>query len=117
MKQILFIILVGTIFWSCSQNRKFEKKGWIYKDDMEYPYRDAMVNDLTQNYHLAGLKLKELFELVGEPEWNRIGEINTIYYEIKTKYHVIDPVSGKDLIIKFDKDSIVTSFEVNQWKH
>lgn len=29
----------------------------------------------------------------------------------------IDPVSGKDLIIKLNKDSVVTGYQVREWKH
>ncbi len=115
MKLILIFILLPFILIACSQT-KFDKSKWLYKDDIEYPYRKSMLKDLTTSYQLKGLSYKQLIRLLGEPG-NIIGDSNEIYYPIIEEYGGIDPVHVIDLAIRFDQDSIVTDYKINEWNY
>jgi hypothetical protein len=99
---------------ACNQT-KFDKSKWIAKDDIEYPYRKAMLRDLITNYKFKGLSYKQLIELLGEPG-NIVGDSNAIYYPISEEYDVIDPVHTIDLEIIFNKDSVVSDYKIYEWK-
>jgi hypothetical protein len=99
---------------SCTE--KFDKTKWAQYDEQDGPDRDLMADDLLKNYKLIGLSHKQMIQLLGSPA-NQTDTTKT-YYTLSEKYDVIDPVSGKDLIIKFNKDSIITGAEIQEWhKH
>ena len=112
-RRLLYGILILIFFVSCSQ--KFDKEGWKKKYDMEYPNRDHMLQDLTQHYKLVGLKYPELIDLLGKPD-SEYKDSLKITYEIETKYDVIDPDYFKGLIINLNKDSVVISYRIYEWK-
>ena len=46
------------------------------------------------------------------------GDSDSIYYDIETEYgHDIDPVRIKTSEFKFDRDSIITDYRINETKH
>jgi hypothetical protein len=99
---------------SCSE--KFDKTKWTQYDEVDGPDRNLMAEDLLKNNKLVGLSHKQMLQLLG-PAANYTDTLNT-YYTLSEKYDMIDPVSGKDLVIKFNKDSIITSAEIKEWhKH
>jgi len=104
---------------ACKNETKFDKAGWIIKDDLGlYPNRNKMLNDLIENQKLKGLTYLQLIDKIGEPEKNVSGDSNSIYYDIVTDYgHDIDPVYSKTLEFKFDTDSIITDYKINEFKH
>jgi hypothetical protein len=105
---------------SCKNNLSFDKAGWIFQGDLgSYPNRDKMLDDLTKNQKLKGLTYRQLIDKIGEPEKNISGEENhTISYDIVTDYgHDIDPEYIKTLVFRFDNDSIITDFTINEIKH
>jgi hypothetical protein len=110
----LFSIFILLLLIACNQT-KFEKSKWLYEEDMEYPYRKSMVKDLTTNYQLKGLSYKQLIALLGEPG-NITGDSNEIYYPIIEEYDVIDPIHSIDLAIRFNNDSIISNWKINEWK-
>lgn len=114
------ILLVGCqIFISCNDGYrqvKFEKIKWSEQLDPLFPsgYRLKMLEDLTKNYKLKGLKYSELIELLGIPDAK---DSISLSYKIVVDYQKeIDPVYTKDLEFAFSKDSIITSFKINEWK-
>ena len=84
------------------------------KDDMEFPYRNKMLKDLTTNYKLVGLKRNEIINILGEP--NSTDSISFAYNVIEDYGGDIDPVYTKDLDFKFDHDSLITSFKITELK-
>ena len=77
-----------------------------------------MLDDLIKNQQLKGLTYRQLIDKIGEPEKNVTGDSNTIYYNIITDYGSdIDPIYTKTFAVKFDGDSIVTDFKINEIKH
>jgi uncharacterized membrane protein len=109
---LLFIVACNSI----GINEKFDKSKWTAKDDMDYPMRDAILNDLVTNHQLKGLTYKQLIDSLGEPA-NYGDNKDSIYYDVVVNYGYLDPKSGKYLAIGFNKDSITTGFKVVEWKN
>jgi hypothetical protein len=107
----LFLSLILLTFFGCKQ--KFSKVGWNDGDGVFYANRDAMLDDLLETHPLKGLTYHQLVNLLGEPMKN---DSLKVFYEIKVKYDVIDPVYSKDLICSLNKDSIITKVEIKEWK-
>lgn len=113
------ILITCFLLTSCKDKMTFDKTRWIIQGDLGlYPYRDKMLEDLTKNQKLKGLTYRQLIGKIGEPEKNITGDNNTIYYDIVIDYgYDIDPVNIKTLAFKFDKDSIVNDFKINESKY
>lgn len=103
---ILCIILIG-----CSE--KFDKQRWTEGDGTSFSYRDDMLDDLLTNHKLIGLNYHQLVNLLGDPQGK---DSSSIFYDIKIKYDMIDPVYSKDLKIYMNKDSVVSKVEIKEWK-
>ena len=112
-RRLFYGIFILIFFASCSQ--KFDKEGWKQKYDMEYPNRDHMLEDLIHHHKLVGLKYHELIDLLGQPD-SEYNDSMKITYEIETKYDVIDPDYFKALIFNINKDSVIISYRVYEWK-
>ena len=110
--QLLFSILI-LLLVSCN-NKRFDSIKWSTKYDMTYPYRNSILKDLTSNHKLVGLKYNQLINLLGRPNFK---DDTSFAYIVVEKYgNDIDPVYTKNLDFTFSKDSIITSFRVNDWK-
>ena len=118
MREIKLIIILSFILLSFACNPKFEKTGWLYQGDVGiYPKREKMLNDLTENNKLKGLTYRELIKKIGPDKNFKSGYDTCIFYSIVTDYGWdIDPVYTKDLVFKFNKDSIVVDYEIKEWK-
>lgn len=120
-RKIYFIILqfglLVLILFSCNKKElKFDKSKWNEQTDPLFPssYRLKMINDLTSNYKLIGLKYSQLIGFLGVPD-NQ--DKSTSSYNIVIDYGSdIDPVYIKELDFIFSKDSVITSFKVHKWK-
>jgi hypothetical protein len=111
---LLFITLTG--LFSCKDfgQIKYDKGKWMTKDDMEFPYRNKMLKDLTTNYKLVGLKHREIIILLGEPNYS---DSSSFAYQVIEDYGSdIDPVYTKNLDFEYNKDSIITAFKIAEWK-
>ncbi|RVU02386.1 hypothetical protein EOD41_00140 [Mucilaginibacter limnophilus] len=112
----IVIVMLCLCLTACQPKLKFDKAKWNSRSDMEYPYRDAMLDDLLKQHHLKGLTYKELTKNIGEPI-RALDNLEYAYYNIVTDYGSdIDPVYTKILSIKLNKDSIVTDYKVEEWK-
>ncbi|WP_375587431.1 hypothetical protein [Flagellimonas aurea] len=120
MKRILLILLL-IVMVGCSakiKEQRFDKNTWNDMDDIFYSNREAMVNDLIENYLYEGMSYSKLEELLGpHNNYANIGQW-TIGYEIMVDYAWdIDPVKGKTLYFKLDKDSTIINYELEYWEH
>ena len=70
MKRIAPIFLL--IFLSCKNSQPFNKALWDTRDDMTWPYRENMLNDLIKNHRLVGLKYNEAVKLLGSSNYTEI---------------------------------------------
>lgn len=112
----LYLTALIFLFTSCSNEEKFNKDKWNEQDDPAFPppHRSKMLKDLTANHKLVGLKYSQLIELLGEPNFT---DSSSLAYKVIEDYgHDIDPVYTKNLDFTFSKDSVITSFKVDEWK-
>ncbi len=106
-------------FTSCNDKAselKFDKVKWNEKEDPAFPpsARVRMLNDLTTNNKLVGLKYSQLIEFLGRPNYR---DSSSLAYTIIEDYGAdIDPVYTKTLDFTFSKDSIITAFKLVEWK-
>lgn len=121
MKNFLLIFLGACLltFFSCGiGQKKFDSTQWNKKSDQFYLNRESMVDDLMKNHLRKGQAYKEVILLLGEYNDISTTEPYTISYEIMVDYgRDIDPVEGKDLYIKFTKDSTIVTYWLEHWKH
>ena len=110
------LLVVIHILVSCNDTGqlKFDKTKWNTKDDNEFTYRNKMITDLTTNYKLVGLKYREIRVLLGETDYR--DTISFGYSLFEDFGSDIDPFHSKNLDFKFDKDSKITSFNIEEWK-
>ena len=104
---------------SCKiKQMEFDKSKWNESIDGFYEFRENMIHDLIKNHLENGMELKAVIDLLGEPDNYQNENANKIIYKIMVDFGWnIDPIEGKELHFKFDKDSIVTSFKLDHWKH
>ena len=116
----VMVCFLYTLLSACKYDSKFEKKKWQELNDMSYPYRNSMVQDLMKSYRLKGLTYRQLTSLIGEEEKNMTaisGDTNQIFYSVLTDYEWdIDPVHTITLVFNLNKDSIVTDYHLEEWK-
>lgn len=118
LNRIFFLIIVLQLLSCRGKEMDFDKSKWNERLDGFYQYREYMIQDIMENQLKKGMELKNVVELLGEPENYQNRRENEISYEIMVDYGWnIDPVEGKEFYIVFDKDSIVTNFRLEHWKH
>jgi hypothetical protein len=111
------LYLLGIVFLSllfgCTE--KFDKTKWVDDDAIGGPEKVLMAEDLIKTNKLIGLTNKQMLKLLGPPA--NYTDTTKTYYELSQEFDSIDPVSGKNLIITFNKDSIINA-EIIKWhKH
>lgn len=114
----LFIAFVTALLFqiSCRNDIKFNKAGWNKYDEPAFPPpdRSKMLNDLIEHHKLKGLRYQELINLLGEPN---VSDSVGMQYDIEIKYGGnIDPEYVKGLYFTFSKDSVITNFQIKEWK-
>ncbi|HEY8782634.1 MAG TPA: hypothetical protein VIM16_13500 [Mucilaginibacter sp.] len=115
---IIFLILCAFIS-NCndiSRREKFDKIKWADLGELGGSEKVLMAEDLIKTKRLIGLTNKQMLQLLGPPA----NDTTATWYGLEEEGEMLspDPISGKDLIIKFNKDSVITSAEVHQWhKH
>ena len=112
----LLLVTIFTGLFSCNDfgQAKFDKVKWMTKDDIEFPFRNKMLKDLMTNYKLTGIKYSEVIKLLGEPNFS--DSASFAYQVIEDYGRDIDPVYTKNLDFEFDKDSVITSYKIVEWK-
>lgn len=91
---------------SANKEEKFDKIKWLTKEGNTYPYRDAMLKDLIDNYLVHGLKKDDLLDMLGEP--NRTNEGHLYYTLTQTHFANLPvPLRTKTLVVKLTKDNTV----------
>ena len=116
MVKYFYLLFITLSIFSCKSHQKFDKSLWEKRDDIFYPNRKFMIDDLVKSYKLKGKKYRDIVELLGPPE-SILDSTLQIFYEIDVDYGTdIDPVYSKSLVIIFDKDTVVKSFRVEIWK-
>jgi hypothetical protein len=115
---ITFIVLYPFIN-SCndiSRSEKFDRTKWADLGELGGSDKVLMAEDLIKTKKLIGLTNKQMLLLLGQPA----NDTTSTWYDLEEEGELLspDPVSGKDLVIKFNKDSIITHAEIQEWhKH
>ena len=117
------LLLLSISFIGCGRSIPFEKSGWQKEFDGAYPNRDAIIQDLLDNYSLIGLTTRSITDLLGEEDSiELVGKPKTdgrnyMTYQVLEDFGWdIDPVHTKYLVLEFNADSIVTATELLEWK-
>jgi len=94
---------------------QFRQNEWNEKGDLNsYPKRPKLIQGMLDNLKFEGQALSSLQKILGQPD---IKSENKISYKIEENYGSdIDPVYSKYLDIIFDKDSIVKTKTLVEWK-
>jgi len=118
-KLFLFISLISIICIGCndiSRKEKFDSEKWKQYIGFDSPNRDLMAEDLLASHKLIGLSHNRMLQLLGDP--TNYGDSTKTWYELSQEFDSIDPIAGKDLVITFNKDSIITNATIREWhKH
>jgi hypothetical protein len=64
-----------------------------------------MAEDLIKTHKLIGLTNHQMLQLLGSP--SNYADTTKTYYELSEEFDSIDPTSGKNLVIQFNKDSVI----------
>lgn len=110
----LFALALITLS-ACSRPQKFTREAWSYSDGLNFPSRDNILPDLLASHPLKGLSHYQLQQLLGTPQQS--DDSKFIYtYEIENTGYRYNPkkkpVHIKNLLVYFNKDSIVTGTKV-----
>ncbi len=113
--RILFIILIISSFSliSCENDIPFDSEKWLITDHVEYPYRDAMVNDLLQNYLYKGARFSDISPLLGE--YIRLTGADE---STSARYYEVDIVNHDRrtyLYVKLNSNGDVEKSELVKW--
>lgn len=111
MKLSLLLILI--IIFSCTKQRKFDVKKWNDESDRgEFHYRNEMLDDLMKNYHLKGKSIQEIKDLILFFDSSN----NVIVFEVFQEWKGIDPSYTKYLNLRFNRNKIVDSVYITEYK-
>lgn len=115
VKQIGFLILIFFAV-SCKPEMKFNREEWNSSEDfITFENRDAMLNDLLENYSLKGKNREELEKIFGEMDgYGYDVDDSVISIEVLQKWQGIDAVYHKNLNLKFNKNGVVDSVYITE---
>ncbi len=108
--QFLFLISIC----SCSGKKtKFDVKKWNDESDRGFfQNRNAMLDDLMTNYHLKGKTIKQITKLFHYYDSSN----NLISFEVYQEWKGIDPSYTKYLNLKLNKNKIVDSVYISEYR-
>ncbi len=114
---IAIAVFVFTIASCGKSKREFTRETWSFGDGLVYPNRDAILDDLLAKHKLEGLTHYQVIQLLGSPQ-----DKDTVKF--KYAYQIVNnaseynpkknPVYKKDLVLYFNKDSVVIKKEITE---
>ena len=115
-RKLLLLIILPLILFSCRREMKFDVIKWNdFEDNATFEYRDAMLNDLLENYYLKGRSINEIEKIFGPiNENNLMEEHNILYFEVLQKWRGIDPYYTKYLNMRYKNNGIIDSVYITE---
>lgn len=114
--KLLYIACLVFLFALSGCTKAFNKKEWADFDALGGSDKVLMAEDLIKTNKLLGLTNKQMLELLGPPA----NDTTATWYNLKEDGEFLspDPASGKNLVIQFNKDSVIISAKIEEWhKH
>lgn len=114
----ILLSIVLSLQISCKNEQiPFDKIGWNKPcDGVPCPViRDKMIDDLLKNHKLIGLSYRQIISKLGDTDNSEDTSKNIMRYEISTEYTFGDIVHINALDLHYNKDSIVTSYIINNY--
>lgn len=114
-------VILLILLFSCNPPlEKFNTAGWVKVSDLKsYNHREGMMKDLLKNHLRKGMKYKEVVKLLGITDSFGKAEKDSVQliYTISEDYEDdIDPSEGKNFILKFNRDSVLCHYYVEEWE-
>ena len=100
----------------CGCTEKFDKKKWADFGELGGSDKVLMAEDLIKTHKLIGLTNEQMLRLLGPPA----NDPTATWYNLKEDGEFLspDPVSGKNLTIQFNQDSVIVKAVIEEWhKH
>ena len=116
---VITLIVLCPLINSCndiSRSEKFDRTKWTDLGDLGGSDKVLMAEDLIKTKKLIGLTNKQMLQLLGQPA----NDTTETWYGLEEEGEWLspDPVSGKNLTIHFNKDSVIVKAEIQEWhKH
>lgn len=89
----------------------FDKTKWKFKEGLDYPYRDKMLNSIVYNDTVRALNKDEILDLLGEPDRSNDGYL---YYMISQRRLGFWPLHTKTLVIKLSGDTTIDWIKIHE---
>jgi len=114
IKRTILFCLVLAALTACHTHDNFSTEKWLNGDGLQFPYRDNILDDLIQHHKLKGMTYKEVQHLLGDPDG--VDSTGFHYQVIETFNNMRKHDHIKNLVFYMGKDSIITKYEVYDWK-
>ncbi len=114
LKNIFLFCFIIAALSACQRHDKFTTEKWLNGDGLQFPYRDDILNDLIKRDTLKGMTYKQVQHLLGDPDW--ADSVSFHYQIIETFNNMRKRDHIKNLVFYMGKDSIITKYEVYDWK-
>ena len=108
----LICLALFIIVSSCANSKKFDRQKWSYGDGLNYPLRDNIVNDLLKTHQLKGMTYRQVIDTLGGPQRRDTLQLSYQIIDNSSEYSRKKPIHKKNLILYFNKDSVVVKAEM-----
>jgi hypothetical protein len=97
---------------SCKNSRKFDRQKWNYGDGLDYPLRNEIVDDLLKTHQFKGMTYRQVIDTLGGPQHRDTLQLSYQIIDNSSEYNRKKPIHKKNLILYFNKDSVVVKAEI-----
>jgi len=108
---MLFFCFACTSQKESSTQIPFDKTKWSIKEDLDYPYRNQMVNEILYSDSLRTLQKEGLINLLGQPDYSREEHL---YYRINETRLGAWILHTKTIVIKLSEDDSVEWIKLHE---
>jgi len=111
LKTLICLALFITVS-SCSNSSKFDRQKWSYGDGLNYPLRNEIVDDLLKTHQFKGMTYEQVIDTLGGPQNRDTLQLSYQIIDNSSEYNRKKPIHKKNLILYFNKDSVVVKAEI-----